>query len=187
MTIRVGGNIIAGNVDNVLPDQTGQSGKFLTTDGSDVSWGTVSVPTVDQVYDSTSANAQSGVAINGAGFQTASDVTTSINAINTLTKIPMSSLTYASTISLDTNTAYTLTLTGDVTFTLPSPTANKLNQIEIQLYMASVYTIALGTSYYFGGSAPDMSKAGYYSIIYEYDNLQSQWIAGAIKKGQASA
>lgn len=187
MTIRVGGNIIAGNVDNVLPDQTGQSGKFLTTDGSDVSWGTVSVPTVDQVYDSTSANAQSGVAINGAGFQTASDVTTSINAINALEKIPNYTLTFASTINLATNTSYILTLSGDVTFILPNPEAGKLNQIEVQLYMATAYTIDLGTTYYFNEEAPDLSADGYYTIIWEYDWLQSQWVVGATKKGQASA
>lgn len=46
-----------------LPDQTGQSGKFLTTDGTDASWATVSVPTVDQTYGSSSTNAQSGTAV----------------------------------------------------------------------------------------------------------------------------
>lgn len=54
------------NIDG-LPSQAGQSGKYLTTDGTNPSWTTVSV-TVDQVYDSTSANAQSGVAIKGAKF-----------------------------------------------------------------------------------------------------------------------
>jgi hypothetical protein len=48
-----------------LPSQTGQAGKFLTTNGTTASWATVSIPTVDQTYDATSANAQSGVAING--------------------------------------------------------------------------------------------------------------------------
>ena len=41
MTIRVAGNIIAGAIGEVLPDQTGQSGKYLTTDGTDASWGTI--------------------------------------------------------------------------------------------------------------------------------------------------
>ena len=30
---------------DALPSQTGQSGKFLTTDGTDASWGTVTIPT----------------------------------------------------------------------------------------------------------------------------------------------
>ena len=46
-----------------LPSQSGQSGKFLTTNGTTASWSTVSIPTVDQIFDSTSTNAQSGVAI----------------------------------------------------------------------------------------------------------------------------
>ena len=123
---------------------------------------------------------------NGAGYQTASDVTTSINAINALAKIPNYTLTFASSISLTTNTSYILTLGGDVAFVLPNPEAGKLNQIEVQVYMATAYTIDLGTTYYFGGSAPDMSEAGYYSIMYEYDWLQQHWIAGALKKGAAS-
>ena len=44
---------------DALPSQTGQSGKFLTTDGTDASWGTVTVPT--KVSDLT----------NDAGFLTA--------------------------------------------------------------------------------------------------------------------
>lgn len=59
----------SGNLElDGLPSQTGQSGKFLTTDGTDASWASVTMPTVDQTFDGTSANAQSGVAIAGAGF-----------------------------------------------------------------------------------------------------------------------
>ena len=59
----------SGNITiDSLPSQTGQSGKFLTTDGTNASWSTVTFPTVDQTYDGTSSNAQSGVAIAGAGF-----------------------------------------------------------------------------------------------------------------------
>lgn len=52
-------------VSNSLPSQTGQSGKFLTTDGTDANWVSITFPTVDQTYNSASANAQSGVAIAG--------------------------------------------------------------------------------------------------------------------------
>ena len=57
------GNITA---DNVLPTQTNNSGKYLTTNGTTASWATVSVPTVDQTYSGTSTNAQSGVAVASA-------------------------------------------------------------------------------------------------------------------------
>lgn len=56
----------SGNITiDSLPSQSGQSGKFLTTNGTTASWSTVSIPTVDQTFNSSSANAQSGVAIAG--------------------------------------------------------------------------------------------------------------------------
>jgi hypothetical protein len=66
----INGNSLIGTGDitvgGSLPTQTGQSGKFLTTNGTDASW--ASLPTVDQTYSSSSTNAQSGIAITGAGF-----------------------------------------------------------------------------------------------------------------------
>ena len=53
------------NVD-ALPSQSGQSGKYLTTNGTAASWATVNIPTVDQTYSGTSTNAQSGVAVKSA-------------------------------------------------------------------------------------------------------------------------
>ena len=47
-----------------LPSQSGESGKVLTTNGTTVSW--TNFPTVDQTYDGTSTNAQSGVAVKSA-------------------------------------------------------------------------------------------------------------------------
>jgi hypothetical protein len=56
----------SGNITiDSLPSQSGQSGKFLTTNGTTASWSNVSIPTVDQTFDVTSTNAQSGVAIAG--------------------------------------------------------------------------------------------------------------------------
>ena len=76
-----------GNVDiDGLPSQTGNSGKFLTTNGTTASWATVST-TVDQTYDGTSVNAQSGIAIAGAGFLTSASLTNYVttNTAQTIT------------------------------------------------------------------------------------------------------
>ena len=56
------------NLENIinetaLPAQTGNNGKILTTNGSVASW--INLPTIDQIFDSTSISAQSGVAIAG--------------------------------------------------------------------------------------------------------------------------
>lgn len=99
---------------------------------------------------------------------------------------PMTAGTYASTFALTNNTTYKLTLTGNITFSLPTPTSTVVvNQILVQIYMSTARTINLGTSVYFGGEAPDLSEAGYYDLIYEYDNLRSAWVVGALKKASA--
>jgi hypothetical protein len=56
----------SGNITlDVLPSQSGSSGKFLTTDGSSASWANPPIATVDQTYNGSSTNAQSGVAMSG--------------------------------------------------------------------------------------------------------------------------
>lgn len=86
------------------------------------------------------------------------------------------------TQSLTNNRIHKITCSGNVTFSLPTPDSNIFNQMLVLLYMSSAYTINLGTSVYFTGSAPDMSSSGYYTIIYEYDNIRSSWTVGALKK-----
>ena len=86
------------------------------------------------------------------------------------------------TQSLTNNRIHKITCSGTITFSLPSPNSSIFNQMLVLLYMSSVYTISLGTSVYFTGSAPDMSSSGYYTIIYEYDNIRSSWTVGALKK-----
>lgn len=79
-------NEIIDELDNIdpLPSQTGQSGKYLTTNGTVPSWAEVPTPTVDQVYNPSSVNAQSGTAV----AQAVSD-TIKTNAItNCITEIP---------------------------------------------------------------------------------------------------
>ena len=66
-----GADSTTGGAAGLVPaPSAGDEGKYLKGDGT---WGTVSTGgTVDQTYDGTSANAQSGVAIAGAGFLTSS-------------------------------------------------------------------------------------------------------------------
>lgn len=61
-----GTNASWADIPTEIPSQTGNSGKYLTTNGSATSWASISIPTVDQTYDGTSTNAQSGVAVKSA-------------------------------------------------------------------------------------------------------------------------
>ena len=145
---------------------------------------------------------------NGAGYITginSSDVTTALgytpyNSTNPsgfitssalspyeLIAKSMTTLSASGTLTLADNSVYKLSATGTITFSLPSISdTTKFHQILVQLYMASAQTINLGTTYYFEGEAPDMSEAGYYNIIYEYDNTRSGWVVGVIKKASAT-
>lgn len=65
----------SGNVDiDALPDQTGQGGKFLTTDGTDASWGAVPVPagvyTEDNLVGGTGISIDSGTISGGIDSDT---------------------------------------------------------------------------------------------------------------------
>lgn len=68
--IKINGTSVA------LPSQAGNNGKVLTTNGSTASW--TALPVVDQTYDSTSSNAQSGKAVKQAlisVYKIAGDIT----------------------------------------------------------------------------------------------------------------
>lgn len=56
-----GSAFVPKSFDEVTPDQTGQSGKYLTTDGTNSSWGTVNTdPTMGGDLSGTASNAQIG-------------------------------------------------------------------------------------------------------------------------------
>jgi len=128
--------------------------------------------TVDQTFDGSSTNAQSGVAIEG---ELTTNYQTKNQSVNTLS---------GTAITLTDNSVNTLTPTGNTTFTLPTVTDTSIfHQILIQLDLSTVYTIDLGATTYFGGTAPDLSQTGNYNLIYEYDNALSAWVVGSVVKG----
>lgn len=90
------------------------------------------------------------------------------------------------TLLLEDNSLYKLTSSGDIVFSLPTISdTSKFHQIMVQFKMSTVVTINAGTSYYFDSEAPDLSKAGNYNFVWEYDNIDSHWVFGAISKGTA--
>tara|TARA_B100001287_G_C22627386_1_gene503271 strand:- start:330 stop:1334 length:1005 start_codon:yes stop_codon:yes gene_type:complete len=44
LRVTAAGIVDATNIDNIVPDQSSHSGKFITTDGTNVSWGAVTIP-----------------------------------------------------------------------------------------------------------------------------------------------
>lgn len=97
---------------------------------------------------------------------------------------PVNALNGTGTVTLDTNTINRVTVTGDLTFTLPTPTANIFNQIVVQVSMPTLYNVDLGTSYTFNNVLPSLTETGNYNLIYEHDG--SNWYVGIIEKGLIS-
>ena len=98
----------------------------------------------------------------------------------------VNTLDTSGTVTLTDNSINTITPTGAVTFSLPSISDNTVfHQILVQVNLSTVYTLTLGTSYYFNKTAPDMSSAGVYNLIYEYDKANQYWVVGCIEKGTA--
>ena len=173
---------------NALPDTTtiGSANTTITVNSTAV--GTInanatsdgavniSVPIVTNTY-----NASGTDAISGTGVASALS-TYQLKAQDVYTLA-----TGTGTIWPPDNSVNKLNATGNTTFVLPTVTdLTKFHQIFVQLNMSTVYTIDLGTTYYFNSTAPDLSASGEYNLIYEYDNIAQHWVVGCIPKGAAS-
>jgi len=96
-------------------------------------------------------------------------------------------LSTSGTVALTDNSINTITPSAAVTFTLPTVTDNTVfHQILVQVNLSTVYSIDVGTTYYFDKTAPDLSAAGMYNLIFEYDKLNQYWVCGSIEKGAAT-
>lgn len=160
--------------------------------------------TVDQVYDGTSANAQSGVAIAGANFLreiTSSDVTTALgytpyNSTNpngyvtqkVQTLQPCTVIPYASNVSitLAKNTSmYYIVPTGncsidyfyDTSIFTGESSASITYTFELCIAMSTAYTIAFPSSIKWqDNETPDMSEAGVYFFAFRKFRDNPYWV-----------
>ena len=100
--------------------------------------------------------------------------------------IPCTATTAALAVSQSFN-AYTMAITANTTFVLPTISDNtKHYEILINASFSSAsLTITWGTTFFFNGTAPTIG-IGTYNIIYEWDNLSSHWVCGIIKKAVVS-
>ena len=115
--------------------------------------------------------------------------TSIINLVNTREPLakPVNALAASGSITLTDNSVNKVTPTGNITFTLPTVTdTTKFHQILVQVNLSTVVTIGVGTTYYFNKTAPDLSAAGVYDLIFEYDNVNGYWVCGLLSKGAAS-
>lgn len=86
------------------------------------------------------------------------------------------------TISLIPNRVYKSALTGNTTFSLPSPYTGMENQIKIYLSITGSITINYGTTNFFYSESPVL-EAGNYILYYDYDWNLNGWVCGYLPLG----
>lgn len=106
--------------DNSLPDQTGQSGKFLTTDGSTASWANVPAGTV------TSVRVQAGTGLSSSQSTAQSSTLNTTISVASGYKLPTTTEWGNKQDKLTTQTAYTSKGTATK---VPQITTNTLGQV----------------------------------------------------------
>jgi hypothetical protein len=140
----------------------------------------LTMPTVDQTYDPTSTNAQSGAAIAGAGFLTVQDITnkadTSIQTIQDIVTLSSGAITLNSAKSI-----YSLTPSSATTFsfTIPSGTIGTNQALTFELYinMQTAYSLTFPSSVSWqDGQAPDLSATGKYFLVFRTMDNGSTWL-----------
>jgi len=82
------------------------------------------------------------------------------------------------------NAVYTADLSGEVVFTLPTPTdlAHE-NRIRMLANVAADTVIHWGTDVYYGAAVPFVTE-GQYEFLWDYNPLLSAWVVGATRIGQ---
>lgn len=98
---------------------------------------------------------------------------------------PVKVLPSSGSVTLESNTINRVSVTGDISFNLPSITTTTVFQeILVQVSLPQLHNVSLGTTYTFNDALPTLTEAGRYNLIYEADG--ATWYVGIIKKGEIS-
>lgn len=161
ITVPLGGNGTVLSVNNITPDSNGNI--------------TLAIPVTTSSVTSGSTDALT----SGGAYTALLNKEDAAKVINVLAS--------SGTIALADNSINTINLAGNVTFTLPAVTDNTVfHQILVQVNLSTAVSIDAGTTYYFNKTAPDMSGAGVYNLVYEYDKANQYWVCGVIGKGASA-
>ena len=89
----------------------------------------------------------------------------------------------AGTIALEANKIYTMSISDNVVFSLPtSVNSIYFNQIKVMAKITGTPVITWGTTYFMNKSAPELEE-GAYDFYFDYDPNLAGWVVGAISKG----
>jgi len=170
-------NTADGGLNNLLPSQTGNSGKYLTTNGSSTSWATLTAPN-----DGTLTMAVSGTGLSGSATFTADQagastftVTSNATSANTASTIvardgsgDFSAGTITATLNGNASTATSATSATSATTATTATTANGLNTGNDY----QVNSLGVGTSA--SGTAGEIRATNQITAYYSDDRLKTK-------------
>lgn len=174
-----GASVVSGGVANIttagiLPSQASQSGKFLTTDGTDASWATV------DALPSQSGQSGKFLTTNGsvASWAAAADIDTVNKKV--ITQGISNPVSGALTLGYE-DSIYSITPSGTTAFTFDATglnlEANTAYTFEVFINMSTVYTITFPNSVTWqDNTAPDLSSTGKYLLAFRTMDGGSTWM-----------
>lgn len=86
------------------------------------------------------------------------------------------------TVSLVENRFYTVKITGNTTFVLPTPKNKTINNEIMVTIQYESGTVNFGTDLFIDGDAPKLTR-GQFNLYYDFDPLQNKWVAGMLGGG----
>jgi hypothetical protein len=172
-------------IDELIPSQTGNAGKYLTTNGTATSWADVSAGSM--VYPGagvavstgtawgTSKTTPSGDLVGTTDTQTLTNKTlTNPTVTNYVETAFTANTSTAITLSLANGTVQILTLTGSPTITMPAAVAGKSFLIQLKTGSGG-YAVTWTTVKWPGGTAPTITSTASRMDIYSFFSDGTNW------------
>lgn len=171
----------------ILPGQGGNSGKFLTTDGTTASWGyavTIGAGLATVANDTLTVSSASATQV-----RTGTSTTVALTPGDTYNALAEVTLTYAATVANDMATYINAVVTMAGNATLGNPTNPKVGQTgRIRLVQDGTgsRTLAYGTSWKFAnGLAPTLSTTAGAVDFLDYEVVTSTFIRASLSRAWA--
>jgi hypothetical protein len=175
----------AASLNELLPAQTGNSGKYLTTDGSNASWASVSagsmvypgagIPVSTGTAWNTSKTAPTGDIVGTTDTQALTNKTLTNPTVTNYVETPYTANTStAITLNLANGTVQILTLTGSPTITMPTAVAGKSFIVYLKTGAGS-FSVTWTTVKWPAGTAPTITSTASKMDIYSFFSDGTNW------------